>query len=727
MLPIYAISIFVSALLLFTVQPLVGRLLLPILGGSPAVWNTCMVFFQAALLVGYLYAHALTKLRSTRAQVAVHVVLLLASAIALPIALPVAAVDPPVNASPVWWLSGMLALTCGAPFLMLSASAPLLQSWFSATDHRTAKDPYFLYAASNAGSMASLLAYPFLIERHLGLTRQADAWTISFAIFIVLALLCGIYSIKRARPVHSTPSSARGAAPKSANDDHRPSADRVTWGRRLWWLTLAAVPSSLLVGCTQFLTTDVAAFPLFWVIPLAIYLLTFIIAFSPRTPARLGWCALVLPIGVGVMYYYITQISINFSVTMGFLLHGSMLGAGALACHLKLARLRPPTSHLTEYFVVMSLGGVVGGAFNSLAAPVLFNDIYEYPIALGVAWWVGMPSTNAASALAVARSRLRASAPIAFRVLVGAVILWLLLSYQASRGMIQGYMVVHKERSFFGVLRVLVNQSTGRLRHLMHGTTNHGSQFVNPQGVSIPSTYYHPEGPFGEIMHMRFFEPSFRRVAIVGLGVGATASYGQGPLKLPDGTIRPRQQFHYYEIDPAVERVAKDDRFFTFLKGSKAELGFAIGDARLMLTRSTEAPYDLILIDAFSSDAIPIHLITKEAAELYLSKLNPDGILLFHVTNRHLDLAEPLARIAHELGVHSFARALNLTDVSEDVRREGIATSTWVVFVRDPAIMAPLAARNRQVTHERPWIPYSVQTGRLWTDEYADVLSVLRW
>lgn len=717
MLLTYTLSIFVSALLLFSVQPLVGRLLLPVLGGSPAIWNTCMVFFQAALLLGYLYAHGLTKLKNAKVQVAIHVALLLAATLMLPIALP-ADVTPPAEGNPVWWLCGRLALTCGLPFLMLSASAPLLQGWFGSTTHPSAKDPYFLYAASNAGSMASLLAYPFIVERQLGLTMQSKAWAIGFACFIVLALLCGIFFAKYIRE--------RSALSPSLTNHAGIEDKPVTWATRLSWLMLSAVPSSLLVGCSQFLTTDVAAFPLFWVIPLAVYLLTFIIAFSPRAPKWLGWSVLAIPLGVATIVLYVrTKNDPNLPIAWAFTVHGLMLFAGALACHVKLAQQRPSVRHLTEYFVMLSLGGVIGGAFNSLAAPVLFNDIYEYPIVLALAWLLGMPA-------GVPWSRLTGPLPnwstIATRLAVGVLVLWVLLAYQQRRGAVTGFKTVYQERSFFGVLRVLVSD-TGKTRHLLHGTTNHGSQFLGPDGKSIPSTYYHPASPLGDVFKHRFLDPEFKKIAVIGLGTGAIASYGQGEFTKAAGfpIDRPQQVMHYYEIDPAVERIAKDDRFFTFLKGSKAQLAFARGDARAVLERSGETDYDLIVVDAFSSDAIPIHLITKEAAELYLSRLRPNGILLFHVSNRHLELTNPLGHIAKSLGAQSVLRHLSIKDAHPADRAEGLSPSTWVAIVKDIKALGDLVSPTGEPSDEHPWLHYSPRDGVLWTDEYADVLDAVVW
>ncbi len=712
MLFIYAIAIFTSAALLFTVQPMVGKMMLPVMGGSPAIWNTCLVFFQAALLVGYAYAHLLAKIARKPAQVGIHIGLLVLAALTLPIHLP-DQVIPPVDASPVWFLLKTLALTCGAPFAILSATAPLLQRWFAMTDHKDARDPYFLYAASNAGSLLSLLAYPLVLERSFGVVKQADGWAVGFAIFVVLTLLCGIVMVKR------TAVQASSTSPPSGADYHETPAPvrSVRWVDRAWWVALSAVPSSLLMGCTQYITTDVAAFPLFWVLPLAIYLVTFIIAFSPRVE-RLGvwpiWTAgALVPLSLlGLVISGKAQTVIPVSQILS--MHLCLLFGGALSCHLVMARKRPVASRLTEFFLLTSLGGVLGGSFNALLAPVIFNEIYEYQFAI-----------LAAGLLVSLVLFERRSPPVrlaGLAAVVGAIMFGLLMLHIKASEASKDQRIVHQERSFFGVLRVLVSQS-GRTRSLVHGTTNHGVQRLDEQGRSIPTSYYHASGPVGEAMKALWLRPNFTRFAVVGLGTGAIAAYGRPETTLPDGTIRPRQQVDYYEIDPAVARIAQDNRFFTFLDGSAADVKVVLGDARQTLASAPDEGYSLIVLDAFSSDAIPTHLLTLEALDLYRGKLREDGILLIHISNRHLNLGLMLGRGARELGMISLGRQHTPDDT---VAKEGGLASTWVAIASNEGAFGSMFDRSC-MDPKTCWFPFDGEGGPLWTDDFADILSCMVW
>jgi spermidine synthase len=714
MLLIYALAIFVSATLLFTVQPMVGRMMLPVLGGSPAIWNTCLVFFQASLLAGYAYAHVLTKLPRREWQVGVHVAMLIGAALTLPIDLP-AQVVPPADGSPVWFLLETLALTCGVPFTVMSATAPLLQRWFAMTDHPSAADPYFLYVASNAGSLLSLLAYPFVIERAIGLSKQTDAWSLSFGVFVVLVTLCGMVMVKR----------PRGANMDSKESVHEPQADQASgswarslWGQRLWWVALSAVPSSLLMGCTQYITTDVAAFPLFWVLPLAMYLLTFMIAFSPKVERQGKWpiwlSAGLVPLSVAALVVLGPLNGGVMPVSQALAAHLTLLFGGALSCHLVMARGRPEASRLTEFFLLTSLGGVIGGSFNALLAPVIFDSIYEYPIAVAAA------STLVAIALTARCSLLwKLAVPIA-GIAVLAAAAWMLDYRQSHRH--EDRLVVHQERSFFGVHRVMISDE-GRVRLLMHGTTNHGIQLLDERGGSMPSSYYHMNGPVGETMRALWFRSTFQNIAVVGLGTGSIAAYGQGPFELPDGTVRPAQRVHFYEIDPAVARIAQDDRFFTFLKGSKAQVSVILGDARQTLPSAPEGFYSLIVLDAFSSDAIPTHLLTVEALEGFASRLAPDGILLVHISNRHLSLGLMVGRGAKEIGMIPLGRDHSPTDKDNSM---GASRSTWVALARTPQALGELF-NPQNMDAKKWWFAFEPSDGPLWTDDYADILACLQW
>lgn len=745
MLILYSITIFTGAALLFLVQPMVAKLVLPLLGGSPAVWNTCMVFFQAALLGGYLSAHLLGKLRP-RIQVAVYSLALAAPIAAglilqrLIVALPTDPA-PPESGSPIGWLLALLAVAVGGPFLILSAAGPLLQKWFAGTGHPAAKDPYFLYAASNTGSMLALLGYPLLLEPTLPLGDQRWVWSVGFGLFAVMATLCGLRYQRRAAVTTAAPSTTSPAP---------------TWRLRLWWVFLAFVPSSLMLGATQFISTDIAAVPLLWVIPLAIYLLTFILAFSTAIPSQVASVSKVLPIlliGLAVSFL----VRARHPITVLLVLHLLALFLGALLCHGRLAAGRPHPSRLTEFYLLIAVGGVLGGLFNALLAPVLFNSIIEYPIALGLAllarpaspwdWWDRQPRSarlliSAAvpllvfsavmfgdqirySGLASPKALTAVSAglpailcylfvrrPVPFSagvavILVTAVHLW---------GAAGGHLVT--TRTFFGVYHVsrdaLPNPPGGHLTTLTHGTTVHGLQSTEPGREHTPLGYYHPDGPIGQVF--RDFKdvpdhsgrPLLDHVGLVGLGTGALATYGE-----------PGRRITFHEIDPAVVAIAENPQYFTYLRDCKARYDFALGDGRLTLARVPDGEYGLILLDAFSSDAIPIHLITREAAALYLTKLKPGGLLAFHISNQYLELAPVLARIAADLDLAIIGREDEIPE--DEMIRTSRFSCTWILLARrrddfGPLLKSPLW-RSLTPTAAAP----------LWTDDYSNILSVFQW
>lgn len=672
MLLLYIFAVTLGAGLLFLVQPLIGKTLLPFLGGSPAVWNTCMVFFQAALLGGYLYAHLLTRIPGRGRQLAVHTVVVLAAALLLPIGLP-ANWSPPSEGPPTGWLLLALAASVGGPFFVLSSTAPLLQSWFAGTGHRSAGDPYFLYAASNAGSLLALLGYPLIVEPWLALPDQRSWWSAAYLVFALLVVSCGV--------------AARGGAGERERARASDAAP-LDWPTRLRWMAFAFVPSTLMLGVTWHLTTDLSPLPLLWVVPLAIYLLTFTVAFSARGAGALRVAAWGLPVfAVLAAVQLMLPLNDRGPIVLQFGIHLAVLAAAGLVCHGRLAAERPRSRRLTEFYLLLAAGGVLGGMFNALLAPAIFDWIAEYPIAIVLACLF----------LPIPGRWLR----LGFAAVLAALLLIPRL------GVATDLDLLYMKRTFFGVHRVLRERTgQGEWRYLWHGSTRHGAQFDREPLALVPTTYYAPSGPIGFVMRRLAGQVGSRRMACVGLGAGTLAAYGH-----------PDWRFTFYELDPEVVRIAKDRSLFTYLADSRSPVDIVTGDARLTLAAAPDGEYDLIVLDAFSSDAIPVHLITRDAVALYLSKLAPKGLVAFHISNLHLDLSPVLGGIAADLGLE----ALEWEDTlrSERQRLERKNASKWVVLARNVQAMEPLDRDPRWVAPPRG--------GRVWTDDYSDAVGALSW
>jgi hypothetical protein len=718
---VFGASIFLSAVLLFSIQPLVGKELLPRLGGAPAVWNTVMLFFQAMLLAGYAYAHFTVRHLGLKYQPVLHLVLVIASAWALPFSFGLAGAEPGVN--PAIWLLLTLTKTVGLPVFVLASTAPLVQKWFASTRHPHAQDPYFLYAASNVGSFGALFAYPLLIEPFLRLHFQSQLWSGGF--WLLALLLMGCVLLRRT-----------AEAPVLAIPESRATLPRLTI---LKWIGLSFVPSSLMLGVTNYITTDVASIPLLWVLPLALYLLTFVIAFSGRAGAAEKGSSRAIPIlALAVVFPMLVQATEPVLVLV--LLHLAFFFSAALQCHLKLARLRPEAGQLTSFYLYMSLGGVLGGVFNALLAPVIFSSITEYPLAILAATLIGYPAETTrkdvrvlppiyggamvilAMTLGAALVALIAPVSIAWgNVMAGVLLLLaflvlrrpvryalalgtLLACTSIFRGAQSG--IVERDRNFFGVLRVS-NERGLPLRRLYHGTTIHGVQFRNPERRCEPLSYYHSEGPVREVAALFRSLPLPREVALIGLGAGAMITYGQ-----------PDERWTLYEIDPAVIRIAQDTNFFTYLSHcARAPFRFDLGDARLRLAKAPDHQFGLIFLDAFSSDVIPMHLLTREALTLYRQKLAPNGILAFHLSSRHFTLEPLVARLGQSLGLHCFSSTKG--DLSAKAIAEGGLESNWAILAPDAAVDQVLA----QATWQRV-IPDS--SAPLWTDDFSSLLGVLK-
>ena len=723
-------------------------MVLPLLGGTPSVWNTCLLFFQAALLAGYLYAHLSSRWLSAGRQAALHLTLLAVAFLTLPIALaPDLAVPTTGTGAAIAWLLTLLATTLGAPFVLLAAGTPMLQRWFAVTRHPLAGNPYFLYVASNLGSFAALVAYPTLIEPRWRLGEQSTAWTIGFAALVLLVTVAAWLGHRwRARPDDALPAAVvtdhggvREGGGDGDGDKHDEAGDPTlvpTNAWRLRWVLLSFAPSSLLLGVTTYLSTDIAAVPFLWVVPLALYLLSFVIVFA-RRPLLNRRIMLALQVGLtlGLLIFLGEQPGRNMFAIAA--LHLTTFFVTAVVCHRELADSRPRARYLTEFYLWMSLGGLLGGVFNVLVAPLLYNRVLEYPIAMIIALAV-----RPAWGTRTARSRDRVL-DFAIPLLVFGVVSlgyelpvpsgkWAdraLYAYLCGVGLLVAAWfrrpvrlalsaaalfvgidaatrfsedTLYQARSFFGVYRV---RTWNDYVLLQHGTTTHGGQSMAADRKREPLTYYHRDGPLGDLFRLTTDSIAPRSVALVGLGTGTTACYS-----------RPGERWTYFEIDPLVVSIARAPQLFTYLRECQPDVQIVMGDARRSIAQSPDSSFDLIVLDAFSSDAIPVHLMTREALQLYVRKLRPGGIIAFHISNRFLDLRPVLVELARDARL---AGATIDRDVTEEQKAQLHYGSRWVALARHAVTLAPLV-------REAAWdVLAPSATVRLWTDDYSDVLSVM--
>ena len=716
---IFASTLFMSAALLFFLEPMFAKMVLPYLGGSPAVWNTCVVFFQATMLVGSVYAHVLNKSLRLHAQVGFHVLVLAAVALTLPVVVP-PNWAPPVDHTPVPALLGLLLVTVGPPFFVVSATAPLVQHWFSQTDHHGAADPYVLYSASNLGSVTALLAYPLIVERLWRIPVQRAIWQAGYGAFAVGILLCGLAAIRFRR------SHGRAAAATSVEDLDVAPPDR---RRKLRWLVLSLVPSSLMLAVTTFLSTDIAAVPLLWVVPLTLYLLSFVNAFSrkPLISIRAAHTAMkvaMLPLTLALMIDAVRPTVLLMA------LHILTFFACALALHGQLARERPAPRHLTMFYLWVSIGGVLGGAINTLVAPLVFTDITEYPLMLTAACALGLLvntpgrlryqdlliplALGGVVALLMIAGDKGALGTYTFALGIGltgalyvacakhparlATAIALMFGVGSTWGPSQTH-VLFAERTFFGVLRVRTDD-LGKYHRLIHGSTLHGEQALDPARSAQPRTYYHRDGPIGQVIAVLSQQLSRGSIGVVGLGAGSLAAYSQ-----------PGQTWTFHEIDPAVERIARSPQYFRFMSDCGDRCRVSLGDARLSLAK-VSTHYDLLIVDAFSSDAIPVHLLTREAVQVYLGSLKPDGTLAFHISNRNVNLKPVLGALASDSGLTAWVRL----DQDEDVEA-GHGKSEWLVMSRHLSTLRALVADHRW--RQPP------SDAAVWTDDYSNIVTVL--
>lgn len=704
-LPLYATAIFLAAALVFLVQPMAAKMLLPRFGGTPAVWAVSLVFFQAVLLAGYSFAHLSFRFLPLRAQPLLQLGVLALPLALLPIAIPG---DAGSSRNPTFALLAVLLVAVGAPFFAVTTASPVLQRWFAASGHGAGADPYFLYAASNAGSLIGLLGYPLLVEPRFTLAEQSRLWLGGYAVFLALAAASAL------RVFAATPAGARAV--------RRALSPPIPWRTRARWVATAAIPSSLILGTTSHLSTSIAAVPLLWVVPLAAYLLSFVVAFARRSPfslTALGAAVVATTLLTVASLFHVVPLPIGALVAI----HCGNLLAVALLVHRRLALDRPAVDRLTEFYLLLSLGGVLGGAFNALAAPVLFDSIAEYPIALTLALLVlpgrrawprdvilpmlffgafvgalvaaaalGSLAVRVVFALAIASLAAFAARPLRLTLGVGALLVLTTFGQQS----------LHAERTFFGVLRVAEDNGE---HVLAHGTTIHGRQRMAPGRRHDPLAYYTREGALGQVFAARGVDAD--DVAVIGLGAGSIAAYGHAG-----------DRYTFYEIDPAVARIAADPRWFTYLADSRADVRIVIGDGRIELDRARDGAYDMVVLDAFTSDAVPVHLLTREAVQLYVRKLSPGGLVVLHITNNHLDLGPVVAGIARSLGLAGASRDHRVSDAE---RRRGVNRSHWVALARDRSALGPLL-RNPD------WRPLAADADQpVWTDEFSNVLSVVDW
>ena len=719
---LFAVTTFASAGLVFLVQPMVAKLVLPLLGGSSSVWNTSIAFFQAALLVGYGYAHFLQKIRSVRIQALVHVAALLAAALALPLRV-TGALGEPSSDYPSLWLLGVLAVSIGAPFAILSATAPLVQAWHARTIHaETGAEPYVLYAASNLGSLLALLAYPALVEPLATLHGQTAGWSTGYVVFVVLMATLALF-VSRARVATiEAPAAAAGPAP--------------SWRDRAIWIGLAAIPSSLMLGVTTHITTDVASAPFLWVIPLALYLLTFIIAFSDRPIVSPKLTLMLQAAAVVACAALMPFKSANFMLQL--FVHLAAFFLTALMCHQALVARRPDPAHLTEFYLWMSFGGVVGGAFNAFLAPVIFTNVWEYPLVLVLAclarpglqpvepWRWATFALGGIAAAAAPVIALKFGMVDHFKVIVGALLVLASVSaFVIRRQMIVFFGLVvllsisaelvgdrvdvrQSWRSFFGVLRqseMPVPAMGGAVKMLSHGTTLHGAQAQDPRYMCRPLVYYAPETPIGQVFSHETKRPTPLRVGAVGLGTGAVAAY-----------TRKGDHLTFFEIDPLVIRLSTDPKYFSYTTTcAKGAIDYVVGDARLTLAKQPAGTFDVLLIDAFSSDAVPAHLLTVEAMKGYLAKLKPDGVLIVHLSNRNLELRAPAMAVAEAAGGFALIQRHSPAKGSPPLWESG---EDAMIVSRSLAALAPYEADGR-------WAQTDPTAARPWTDDYMNLAGAM--
>lgn len=727
---VFSFALFHSAFLVFIVQPMFTKLVLPKLGGAPAVWSVGMVVFQGLLLAGYFYAHLLTRYTTLRTSILVHLGVVSIATFALPIGLAEGFGNPPQEGQGVWLLGFYLA-SIGVPFFALAGNGPLLQAWFSKSGNPSAGNPYFLYNASNAGSFIALLAYPIMIEPLLSLSLQSIFW--SFGFFSLI----GIIAISGAMVWQHNATLSEVTTVKALEYSYK---------IRFFWILLSFVPSALMIAITAHISTDVASAPFLWVIPLALFLLSFIFAFKENpifNIASLEQRVAIYALPLAIIYAFT-----SFAVYVLVLLNIMFFFIAATACHQRLYAMRPAPQHLTEFYLYMSLGGVLGGVFAALIAPSAFNTVLEYPVLIVFAVLLAttMNSNKKSDVLKtlipilifgiffitvihytvfykfiaskldytirtinLAGLCLLALCAIGFVKKKHALAAFIPVIFIYSAVFKNDEGVKRSERSFFGVHKIAFAED-GMFRVLYHGTTIHGAMQVKTAtgepitGRPMPLTYYNPNGPIAQSLYSVPSKSEGRQLGVVGLGTGAHSCNGQ-----------PSDQWTFFEIDPLVVKIARQPEYFRFLSECAPGAKINIGDARITLLEQTKRSFDYLLIDAFSSDAIPMHLLTSEAVKLYISVLNEGGVLALHISNRHLELASVVAALAAEAGVPARIKHDQKPDEVPDIVH---ASSTVVVLTRSSTALSHLDATPG-------WTGLEPSGTQPWKDDFSNIVSAL--
>jgi SAM-dependent methyltransferase len=677
----FALTIFVSAFLLFEVQPLIAKQILPWFGGSAAVWTTCMLFFQIVLLLGYSYAHWITSSFSPRRQMMVHIGLLCISVLSLPI-IPNAWWKPAGTDDPLLRILGLLAATIGLPYFLLSSTSPLLQAWMARSG--TGAIPYRFFALSNLGSMLALLSYPFVVEPSLTNKQQAWGWS---AGYFLLVVLCGFTAFRASKSTIAVPAAAL---------DQSLEAEAPTLRRYLIWISLAASASALLLSITNHLTENVASIPFLWIVPLTLYLLTFILCFEGSIWYQRVIFLPLFAVAICALAWGIAHGYGDYGFRAQIAIYAACLFVCCMVCHGELARTKPAPRYLTAFYLMISVGGAIGGLFVAFLAPHIFNAFYEFPIAIAGATLAVLAVYFKDEPVSMALRSPRQWVWLASFFLIVYLSRYL---YAAERDSADNPVLL--VRNFYGALRVN-DQPKGvdqdAIRSLTHGTINHGDQFLDPVRRHEPTTYYGPQSGIGlAIEELKPAGPI--KVGVVGLGTGTIAAYS-----------RPFDTYRYYEINPLVIGIAH--KYFFYLDDSKAKIDIALGDARLSLEREPTQNFDILAVDAFSSDSIPVHLLTKEAFQLYWRHMKPDGILAIHVSNRYLDLGPVVDQEAKALGKPAL-----LIESGEEEPAD-TSTADWVLVTTRQTVIDHLTAFSTPI-EKKPKL-------RMWTDDYSNLWQIVR-
>ena len=750
---VFSLTLLISAALIFSVQPMFSKMILPLLGGTPQVWTTAMLFFQIMLLAGYFYAHISDQVFGLRTQIILHLSLIFIFLTVLPFSIP-EGWTPGADQNPTLWQLLTMTSVLGGPFFILAGSAPLFQKWFSQSDHKDADSPYFLYGASNLGSMGALLAYPFLIEPHLHLPEQSQHWMVGYIILAACVIACGSLVWKN-RNIKT------GMRASHKHPEHPGNLSTITWKRRSLWLLLSFLPSSLMLGVTSYITTDIASVPLLWIIPLALYVGTFILVFAKTEliSKKIIFIiqGLLMAALIALMLAYGRD---NIFIFIG--LHFTLFFFCALACHKELADSKPPAAHLTDFYLMMSIGGALGGVFNAIIAPYIFLFPIEYSLVLCAIAYMryynqqGHRPRSIKNILQTFTSSVqtawadRSLTPVLNPYLIIAAILTGIIFYKflialpvnnllitvfifvlaAALVLTRFYLwfiltltlllnplgyfwsnsdkekLVHLDRNFFGVIRVVDGDKT---TSLIHGTTVHGLQAKRIDGADnqkpIPLSYYSPASPLADIFSILDAQKGQQNIAAVGLGVGSVACYS-----------KENRHFDFFEIDPDIAGVAQNTDYFTYLSDCGSPYTIHIGDGRIQIAKQPDQSYDFILIDAFSSDNIPVHLLTTEAIQTYMKKLKPNGLLAFHISNNYLDIEPVLTANGTALGLHHMAK---------------IAPATTIGDEKLPAYLAHYFAyiqngHQKRALKKQGWTPGIGRPGiSPWGDHYSNILNIL--